>query len=431
MNTPQSSFINNLAGKINNFSVAPKPVPYSGGQSLVPRPGVTAPTSSNIGATSPYRPGVSAPRPGVTASASTTPKSTFINNQIKTGSTAAPTGNPTGNPTGSPTSGGNTGGTVIGDTSATTTTTPPPVTPMQQYLNAAKAYKDFQTDYQNKQLGAKGRVQSNDAIAGELGLLQERNAVKEQNLQGDVTIAQKGLDEANNEKQQTQAQSNADRTFNEGVREFNEKNNGIGTTGGAYVAGTNPVVDAWVQNINSGKSKLSDITGNPSLKNMVTEGLASSGGNAGDILTTTSQSLKELNDMVDNNNGFTSAVGFKGIQGGFGHPFAGSSAANFDAKLNQVKNDVILPNLTLLHGLGRVTDREFQALTSAVTSLGTNLSEGAFKEELKNITDRIAEKVKEAPTGKNNTQTIPKGTDGAAYGFPGYVSDGTQWVASQ
>jgi len=28
----------------------------------------------------------------------------------------------------------------------------------------------------------------------------------------------------------------------------------------------------------------------------------------------------------------------------------------------------------------------------------------------------------------NSTNTIPKGTDGASYGYPGYVSDGTQWV---
>jgi len=31
-------------------------------------------------------------------------------------------------------------------------------------------------------------------------------------------------------------------------------------------------------------------------------------------------------------------------------------------------------------------------------------------------------------TSNQNTPTIPKGTDGASYGYPGYVSDGTQWV---
>lgn len=181
----------------------------------------------------------------------------------------------------------------------------------------------------------------------------------------------------------------------------------------AYVAGTNPVVDSWVSNINSGKAKLSDITGNPSLKSLVSQGLSQSGGSASDILDTTQQSLKELNDMVSGNegtlgNGFTSAVGAKGLSslfGALGKPIAGTPAANFDAKLNQVKNDVILPNLTLLHGLGRVTDREFQALTSAVTSLSTDLDENAFKTELKNITDRINEKAIQAKSSSSSSSS--------------------------
>src|SRR5205823_1419347 len=76
--------------------------------------------------------------------------------------------------------------------------------------------------------------------------------------------------------------------------------------------------------------------------------------------------------------------------------------ANFDAKLKQVVNDTVLPNLNLLHGLGRVTDREFQALSHAVTSLSTNLSEDEFKTELKTITDRINQKVQES---QNSTQS--------------------------
>lgn len=34
----------------------------------------------------------------------------------------------------------------------------------------------------------------------------------------------------------------------------------------------------------------------------------------------------------------------------------------------------------------------------------------------------------EGVTPQNNSNVIPAGTDGAAYGFPGYVSDGNQWV---
>lgn len=180
---------------------------------------------------------------------------------------------------------------------------------------------------------------------------------------------------------------------------------GSGTNTGTttpYVVGANPTVDSWVQNINSGKAKLSDITGDPALKSQVSQGLAGSQSSSSTIIDTTKQSLKELQDMVDNNQGFDAAVGIPDIlthplnwleavtTGSQGSQIAGSSAANFDAKTKQVVNDVVLPNLTLLHGLGRVTEKEFQALQSSLTSLSPNLSESQFRTELKNITDRIS-----------------------------------------
>jgi len=172
------------------------------------------------------------------------------------------------------------------------------------------------------------------------------------------------------------------------------------------VASSDPAtVAAWATNIKNGTAKLSDITGDPALKSAVSTALASGGSSADTILATTQQSLQELNDMVNNNQGFTGAVGSKlafGTLGGIvpgGLP--GSSEADFNAKLNQVKNDVILPNLTLLHGLGRVTDREFQALTSAVTSLNTNESEAQFKTDLASLTTQINEKVAESNAGQS------------------------------
>lgn len=187
---------------------------------------------------------------------------------------------------------------------------------------------------------------------------------------------------------------------------------------GSYVAGTNPTVDSWVQNINSGRAKLSDITGNPSLKGLVSQGLSQTQGSSNDILTTTKKSLDELNNLVDTNQGFSGAVGAKGISSLFGVrgiPLAGTKAANFSAKLNQVKNDVILPNLNLLHGLGRITDREFQALSSAITSLSTDLPEADFKTELANITDSINQKIQNTPAtngNRNQPQNIVTAPDG-------------------
>lgn len=188
----------------------------------------------------------------------------------------------------------------------------------------------------------------------------------------------------------------------------------------ASVSGQDPAtVSGWVSSIKSGTAKLSDLTGNPALKNAVVTAMAAGGTSQSQILQTTQQSLKDLQAMVDKpagvnplGTGFTSAVGVKGLSSFFGlksAPIAGTPAADFDAKLNQVKNDVILPNLTLLHGLGRVTDREFQALTSAVTALSTNQSQGAFRDSLKEITDQINQTA--ADTG-SPTAGILKSPDG-------------------
>lgn len=160
-------------------------------------------------------------------------------------------------------------------------------------------------------------------------------------------------------------------------------------------------VKSWVSDIKTGSAKLTDVP--DALKNAVASGLANSGGNSTtDLLTTTKASLDSLNAMVTNNQGFTGAVGAKGISSLFGlkgQPFAGSQAENFDAKLKQTVNDVVLPNLTILHGLGRVTDREFQALQSSITDLSPNLSEGEFKKELGTITDTINAKIAEGKNG--------------------------------
>lgn len=156
---------------------------------------------------------------------------------------------------------------------------------------------------------------------------------------------------------------------------------------------------AWAQNIRSGTAKLSDITGSPALKSAVSLALSQGGSSQSDILATTQGSIKELQDMVDKNKGFSGiggAVGLTASLTGAGK-IPGTPGADFNAKLNQVKNDVILPNLTLLHGLGRVTDREFQALTSAVTALSPNESPGQFKTDLKTISDQIAAKAAAQP----------------------------------
>lgn len=172
----------------------------------------------------------------------------------------------------------------------------------------------------------------------------------------------------------------------------------------------NTAAQSWVTNIINGTAKLSDVPKN--LKDAVSLGLANAAPNKqSEILKTTQESLQSLQDMVDQNKGFTGAVGFKGIIGTPLGPIAGTASANFAAKAGQAINDVVLPNLNLLKGLGRVTQTEFNTLKDALTGLSINtdrtsryygtstLSEDQFKKELKIVLDKINEKVSDENNG--------------------------------
>ncbi len=173
----------------------------------------------------------------------------------------------------------------------------------------------------------------------------------------------------------------------------------------------------WVSAIKSGAAKLSDVPAN--MKNAVAAGLANGGSSQTDMLQTTKTSLDTLKNMIDTNQGFSAAVGVKGLSSFFGlkgTPIAGSAAADFDAKLKQTVNDVVLPNLTILHGLGRVTDREFQALQSSITSLNTNLSEKEFKREFDSLYQTINDKIAQDTTHNGITLPGAVSSSGSNYG---------------
>jgi hypothetical protein len=71
-----------------------------------------------------------------------------------------------------------------------------------------------------------------------------------------------------------------------------------------------------------------------------------------------------------------------------------------------------------------MSDKDLLFLNSIGSSLNTGMSEAAFDTEL----DRVITKLESAGATTAGTGAIPKGTDGSSYGYPGYVSDGTQWI---
>lgn len=186
-------------------------------------------------------------------------------------------------------------------------------------------------------------------------------------------------------------------------------NNGSSST---YVPGSNPAVDSWITQVNNGTAKITDVPAN--LKDSVVQGLSQST-NADDILTTTAEALNTLTSMVNNNQGFSGAVGSKlalGTLGGIvpgGLP--GSSEADFNAKLKQVTSGVVLPNLQILKGMGRITQKEFDTLQNSLTSLSTSESENQFKSDLANVTNLINSKLSNSGiSSSNNIVTAPDGT---------------------
>ena len=101
---------------------------------------------------------------------------------------------------------------------------------------------------------------------------------------------------------------------------------------------------------------------------------------------------KAVAGLLERTSGFSGAVGAKGISSLFGlkdQPIAGTDAAGYKSEVERVKSLLVLPELQALRGLGAMSDREFGTLTSAATSLNTDLSEKDFKTEIKRVQEAL------------------------------------------
>lgn len=204
---------------------------------------------------------------------------------------------------------------------------------------------------------------------------------------------------------------------------FQQKNLDLATAKAGLDAANDPNVQSWVTNIKNGDAKFSDVPA--SIKSAVSAGIASGGD--------TSQAQAELiNQTVDAINtlektpGKSAAVGSNvpspwsvitdpadsfGFKG-----FPGSKSAGYLAQLNQVKSLIALPNLKLLKGVGRITDKEFAVLQSAETTLNKDLPESVFDAELAKVKSVFQQKQQELNTTHNGVQ-LPTNltTDGSSY----------------
>lgn len=97
----------------------------------------------------------------------------------------------------------------------------------------------------------------------------------------------------------------------------------------------------------------------------------------------------------------------------------------FEAKVNTLKANLTLDNLSMLKGA--MSDKDLAFLQAIGSSLDTNMSEVEFDKELTRIVNKFEAAGTVTPEA-SSVDSPPAGTDGASYGFPGYHSDGTQWV---
>ncbi len=151
------------------------------------------------------------------------------------------------------------------------------------------------------------------------------------------------------------------------------------------------------------------------------------------------QSVDELLPQIDENPGIFGRSAATPIP-----DFLRSDAyRNFRTELDTLKASVAFNELTAMReasktggALGNVSNIELGLLESALAGLRMDQSPDNLKEQLgkvKSSVNRWRTAQGAAPVGVSSGggESIPAGTDGASYGYPGYVSDGKQWVLNE
>lgn len=302
-------------------------------------------------------------------------------------------------------------------------------------LNGYGITKDSLTTAYTAAKTAKDEQDTKDALAAQQGADTHAKSVSDiENAKKNAALLDKKFEEDKRQFGLNYAQKE---------RELAMKNGGAaGGSGINYVPGENKVVDSWATRIQNGTAKITEIPSSQvGLRNQVSVALQAMGNSTDGKPTTTELgkaalvTAKDLLTKFDAGKG-TSAVGKSGLLGSFGYGLIpGTDRSNFVTDFNSLKSQLSLEGVKYLKGQGQVSDAERALLAAAVTKLNLAQSESEFKDTLNGI---IAKLEGNAPKDESAAGTaapvvapIPKGTDGATYGHPGYVSDGTQWVLSQ
>lgn len=160
---------------------------------------------------------------------------------------------------------------------------------------------------------------------------------------------------------------------------------GLGTAG-AYVKGQNPVVDDYVNRINSGQITEDDVATkylpgvkNTALRNAIFQGLTATrydnAKTAGDLDT-----INTIDELLSNKKlSHISGIIDQGLGGLFG------KSATAKSQYNQLTGALQLAKAGQIKGQGQISDYERKVLRDASTALNRGLSDAEFRKQLVKI----------------------------------------------
>jgi hypothetical protein len=177
-----------------------------------------------------------------------------------------------------------------------------------------------------------------------------------------------------------------------------------GGSGGTVSAGTKEEVDALATMVESNPDLLKNLA--PKDRGVILRRIAGRGTNrlrnqrADNARTTIDTALESIRRLRGDDPktgakgqgvaGFGGAFGAKEMSSLYGlldTPIAGTDAADASALLETLRTQIARPQLEAMKGLGAMSDREFAALSSSASTLGSSLKEATALAEL----DRLEE----------------------------------------
>jgi len=157
-----------------------------------------------------------------------------------------------------------------------------------------------------------------------------------------------------------------------------------------YKVGENPVTDGWVNRLNSGQSKMSDVP--KEYKNAVVVGLNATTGGKLSAIQSNIKEAKLLVDILIDHPGRKSATGVPNLfTNPLGFSLPSSNARDFQAQVERLNALLFLNAVPQMRGLGQLTEREgakLEASSSITKNFG--IKEETYLEDLKRLQTNLS-----------------------------------------